>query len=315
MTGDDANFEGSQERSIPFRIGICLLNLIQPGLGFVRISRFRAAFAVIGASVLTFAGLVAFYAFADELSASWFMGAVGTALAILLLTYVASIALTWRWSKTLAAHPHWLAQWYGIVGLWALLQAMLWPAQDLARSFYHPYYAPSESMAPAIEQTDRFVAHMRDYGPLKRGDVVIVRTRNGQEWVKRVAAIPGDRIAMRGGQVLLNGTIITQRKVGSETRSRAGASPEMVTRLQEQFPGEVRPHEVLDTGSFEWDDTDEIALGTDQYFLLGDNRDNSVDSRQGDLLDGLGVVKREQITGRALFRYWRSNLGLASAPL
>ena len=59
----------------------------------------------------------------------------------------------------------------------------------------------------------------------------------------------------------------------------------------------------------------ELTLGDDEYFLLGDNRDNSLDSRFDPVMGGPGIVKRDRITGRVLFRYWRKGVGLAKGRL
>ena len=309
---DEAGTNLTMMRSVPARIGICLLNLITPGLGLIRLSRWRAGFIALLVSLLAIAATLANFAWNDELDATGYLVTLGLLVALTLLNLSVTILVTWRWSKGPVSHPHWYSRWYAIIGLWLLLQVLLWPVPDWVHSFYHPYYASSFSMAPSIEQFDRFVAHMRGFDPVKRGDVVIVAARD-REWVKRVAGVPGDHIAMREGQVILNGTVVPQAKVGTETRSLSTEPPEQYTRLREQFPGEARPHEIFDSGHQPYDDVAEIVLGPGEYFLLGDNRDNSADSRHGVVLDGLGIVERKRIKGRVLFRVWRN--GLAPAPL
>ena len=309
---DETDLDAAKSRSIPARIGICLLNVITPGLGLIRLSRLQAGSTALCISLLVIAMLFAIFAWSGELHASGYLAAIGALSALTLLNLCVTVWLSWRWSKGPVSQPHWYSRWYAIVGLWLMLQVALWPLPDWLRSYYHPYYARSVSMAPSIEKHDRFVVHMREFDPVKRGDVVIVTARD-QEYVKRVTGVPGDRISMHDGVVVLNGVPVRQESIGTEMRSLDSEAPEPFTRLREQFPGEARPHEILDSGPEQFDDMAVIELGPNQYFLLGDNRDHSADSRHGDEFMGLGVVDRKRITGRVLFRVWRS--GLAPAPL
>lgn len=79
--------------------------------------------------------------------------------------------------------------------------------------------------------------------------------------------------------------------------------------LSEQLPGEIRPHRITDLGVSPADDWQEAKLGPDEYFFLGDNRDKSADSRFTSEVMGLGIVSKERIIGRPLFRYWRAGIG------
>lgn len=311
---DEAEFDTTESHSILARIGICLLNLITPGLGLVRLSRLQPASIALCISLLGIGTVFGVFALSGELQATGYLAAMGGLILLTLLNLVVTVCLSWRWSKGPASHAYWYSRWYALVGLWLVLQVVLWPLPDWIRSYYHPYYAPSVSMAPSIEKYDRFVAHMRQFDPLNRGDVVIVTMRD-QEYVKRIAGVPGDSIAMRDGIVVLNAAPVPQQNVGTEERSFDGEGPEPFTRLREQFPGEKRPHEILDSGPDPYDNFAEIRLGPGQYFLLGDNRDHSADSRHGAEMMGLGVVDKRRITGRVAFRIWRSGLKFAPAAL
>lgn len=74
-----------------------------------------------------------------------------------------------------------------------------------AAGFYKIFYTPAESMAPTLLKNDRIAVSMRGVSAADRGDVIVFRTRGGSDYVKRVAALPGDRIAVVHGVVILNG--------------------------------------------------------------------------------------------------------------
>jgi signal peptidase I len=171
------------------------------------------------------------------------------------------------------------------------------------------YVMPSSSMTPTLIPGDRMFVDMQSPDAPQRGDLVVIEVRK-EQWLKRVAALPGDRIAIRQGVVVLNGQDVPQTAAGIYDVANEFGPPERARKSLEQFPGEARPHEILDLGSRRQDDYAEVVLGPGQYFLLGDNRDNSMDSRMPDQpLYGLGLVRREQILGRVLYRYWRRSEG------
>jgi signal peptidase I len=240
-----------------------------------------------------------------------FLLIVGGALLGLVALYAISSVLTWKLSASLASREGWFWRWYGLVGLWVLLVIIAQTSSLLARSYFRAFYLPSESMVPTLEVNDRIWAQMRDYKIVKRGDVVIVRS-GGVNYAKRVAAVPGDTISLQNGIVIIDGNPVRQQASGGTHRPGHSGS-EAGNTFVERFPGEERPHLIYDLGATSLDDFPILRLGQDQYFLLGDNRDRSADSRVGVEESGLGVVKRAQIEGRILFRYWREGAGLGYA--
>ncbi len=295
-------------RGVPARIGICLLNLLSPGLGLLRLSRprwwlgYSVLIALAGATLLSF-GLI------RNMSFRTYILLLGFCLVVVLAAYLGSIWHSWRFSAVRDPAPRWWSRWYGLVLVWAAATLLTWPLPDLFRGFYRPFYVPSEAMAPTLGINDRLLADMRIVDAPKRGDVVIVHTGT-VDYVKRIAALPGDRIAMRDGVVVLNGQQVAQTLI-ERAKVRDADNMEVERRtLAERFPGEDHTHQVIDLGPSDGDDRAEIRLGAGQYFLLGDNRDRSADSRFGVAMSGLGVVDRPRITGRVLYVYWRPGAGL-----
>jgi len=308
---DEQRPDGAVRRGVAARIGIALLNLVSPGLGLQRLSQPLWLFYAVWLIALD-AGLLAIFALVRDISFRGIGLVVSAYLVAVLAAFLASMWQSWRRSALVAPSQPWWSRWYGLLLSWACMAALANLAVVGFHSFYKSYYIPAGSMMPTLRVNDRLLADMRP-GALKRGDVVIVDAGRS-DYVKRIAALPGDRIAMKGGIVFINGAAIPQIQVGHETLRGFGPAIEGRT-FTERLPGEAYNHLVIDTGYSDGDDVAPILMGPNQYYLLGDNRDLSADSRYPASMMGLGVVDRARIKGRVLFRYWRPGVGLVAADL
>jgi signal peptidase I len=201
-----------------------------------------------------------------------------------------------------------------------------------------PFYVPSGSMEPTLLIGDALLASKYPYGygtaslPIqinlpetgrvfsgtpKRGDVVVFRWPGdrSQAWVKRVVGLPGDRIQMRQGQLFINDHAASLRPDGMGEAEDDNGAAEPAYRYIETLPNGVT-HAILkirDNGRL--DNTPEVTVPPDRLFVMGDNRDNSADSRVSVRDGGVGLLPMDNLVGRADAVIGSWDLGLRSQPV
>jgi signal peptidase I len=257
--------------------------------------------------------VIACFALLPRLTFGTWAALMALVLVVYVCTLLGSAALSWRRSRIKTQPTPWWSRWYAIAGALALLLAatFLIPAPQ---AYYRIFYVPSESMLPTFAVNDRFVAHMKPAGELRRGEIVLVRTRDGPIYVSRIAALGGDRIGVAGGRVLLNGVPVPHSLVGTETAALNGTSS-AVRRFAERFPGEERMHHVYDSGATLSDDFAAVTVAREHVFLLGDNRDHAADSRVPTEHGGLEQVPMTDVIGRPLFFSWWPGMPKSGQPI
>jgi signal peptidase I len=220
-------------------------------------------------------------------------------------------------------------------GLWetakVIIQALL-IAFFVRTFFYQPFNIPSSSMYPTLKVGDYLFVSKLSYGygqysfnfslgwgdttfvkccPIEfpgrkvladepvRGDVAVFKlpTDTDIDYIKRVIGLPGDRIQMREGVLFINDVAVPKQRIEDYVDPDTdGGGGRPIPQFQETLPNGVT-YRVLDTSPFgAADSTDVYVVPEGHYFMMGDNRDNSQDSR---FLDAVGFVPIENFVGRA----------------
>lgn len=202
----------------------------------------------------------------------------------------------------------WYSRWYSLILIFLVAELSL---AVLVKSFvFEPFTIPASSMLPTLRSGDYMFAQKYAYGYSRytlpyglgprhrilghgpeRGDVVIFRQPMDPriDYVKRVVGLPGDRIQMKSGILYLNGTAVPREPAGDFTYES-----ETARAFRETLPS-GRSYTIIEqTDESRGDNTREFVVPAGHYFMLGDNRDNSRDSRFD-----VGFVPDENIYAKA----------------
>jgi signal peptidase I len=187
--------------------------------------------------------------------------------------------------------------------------------------FFQPFTIPSASMEPNLYEGDYIIVSKFSYGysrhsipfspPLfhgrilerqaHRGDIVVFKLPSDghTDYVKRVVGLAGDRIQMRQGLLYVNDKLIVRQPLSPVQDEVPGGYVRDVARFQERLDS-GKTYVTQDYGTDnELDNTETFIVPDGYYFMMGDNRDNSSDSRVNPALGGVGYVPAENLVGKA----------------
>lgn len=230
------------------------------------------------------------------------------------------------------------------LGVLAKFAIIAWLLRSL---LLEPFYIPSGSMLPTMAIGDYLFVQKWPYGysrfsfpwrlpPIEgrwfaslpaRGDIVVFKppTSDRESWVKRVIAVPGDSIAVVDGVPILNGHPVGHMSIGDEPVPLSpnspcrtiGAAPRfglgtgraracLYPAFRETLPG-GKNYIVLDQADVPADHFGPVTVPTGNVFVMGDNRDDSEDSRFDPAAGGAGFLPVERIVGRAGHIFWSTD--------
>ena len=135
----------------------------------------------------------------------------------------------------------------------------------------------------------------------KRGDVVVFRlpSDDSVDYIKRVIGLPGDRIQMIDGLLHINGVAVKRERAEDYIDRDEGSRPMHVKRWRETLPNGVSYYTLDRIEHSDYDSTPPYVVPHGHFFAMGDNRDNSLDSRVAPASGGVGYVPFENIVGQA----------------
>ncbi|MBX6376710.1 MAG: signal peptidase I [Acetobacteraceae bacterium] len=194
---------------------------------------------------------------------------------------------------------------------------------------FEPFNIPSGSMIPTLLVGDYLFVSKYSYGYSRhslpfspnlfsgrifgslpqRGDVAVFKLPrdNSTDYIKRIIGLPGDRVQVRNGLLYVNGQAVRREYLGPYVEEGEGGMRPVTVRLyRETLPAlggqPPRSHEILEaTDDGPFDNTQEFRVPEGFVFAMGDNRDNSLDSRA---MNAVGFVPLENLVGRAEFIFF-----------
>ena len=185
-----------------------------------------------------------------------------------------------------------------------------------------PFNIPSGSMKPNLLVGDFIFVSKWSYGYSKhsfpfsipiipgkifskmphRGDVVVFKTPqdNRTDYIKRVIGLPGDKILIRQGNIILNDKLIYRKKIEDFIDTDKNSSIKRIRKYKEYlFDKEIEVLDITDDGIV--DNTQQFSVPEGYFFVMGDNRDNSQDSR---FINTVGFIPIENLVGKARFIFF-----------
>jgi signal peptidase I len=196
----------------------------------------------------------------------------------------------------------------------------------VVRTFaYEPFNIPSGSMIPTLLVGDYIFVSKFSYGysryslpfglplipgriffhPPRRGDVAVFKlpTNPSIDYIKRIIGLPGDRIQVTEGRLYIDGKLVQEKRIDDFMYHQGGVILPLRQYL-ETLPNGVKHRIIKLSNEGPLNNTQVYVVPKGEYFMMGDNRDNSEDSR---VLSAVGYVPAQNLVGRAEFIFFSTN--------
>jgi len=195
-----------------------------------------------------------------------------------------------------------------------------------------PFFIPSSSMEPNLLVGDRLFASKFDYGYSKhsfpfslgpisnrifsnvpdRGDVIIFKPpHTNLDYIKRLIGLPGDRIEVRNGNLIINSKLLEYENIREDSKVLKNGRVIKINVLKETLPNGISYEIYNYLDGSPGDNTKEFVVPENHYFFMGDNRDNSNDSRFWGTVEFNRLVGKAQIIffstedGSTILEFWK----------
>ncbi|MDD3447229.1 MAG: signal peptidase I [Zavarzinia sp.] len=198
------------------------------------------------------------------------------------------------------------------------------------RSFlFEPFNIPSGSMRPTLEVGDYLFVSKFSYGYSRyslpfgldlfsgrvmegvpeRGDVAVFRkpSEPNTDYIKRIVGLPGDKIQVTDGVLIINGTPVPRERIDDYVETLPNGGVRRIERWRETLPNGVTYNTFNLYNGSKADNTGVYEVPAGHYFAMGDNRDDSIDSRFPPEIGGVGFVPAENLIGRADLIFFSSD--------
>ena len=291
-----------------------LVSLVYPGFGQILARQWRLGAGLLAVSLVIAMTLGAVMRFLAP-SAGALVGAALLWAAALVLGVGSALDAVRRLRKrTEDVRPPWpKSAWF------ALLVAVVVNVSAGAAMprFWRSFSTPTSSNVPALQPGDYFMADLHAFVP-KRGDMILF-ARGGDPqtiWVKRIVGLPGETVQLKAGRLYIDNQLVAREPIDKvRIEDRFGKLSEVPT-YRETPPGGASYAIVEIEGDTGFnDDTQPFLAPPRAVFVMGDNRDNSTDSRAPLEQDGVGFVQYGHIVGKAATIFWSADSARILAPV
>ena len=294
-----------------------LLSLVVPGLGQLYNGELRRAVRFVALFAAVFAvGLILFRFVAAPLAfLAGAMALVVGAFALALGSAVEAFRSAGRLQAVVLGRFQRLWIYLSVIVLATAAQGALslgakqhgGCSEGVPSEFFHIYDWRSGSMGPTLASGDYFLVEAKYFcrNDPRRGDLAafLRPIENSPVIVKRIIGLPGDRVQLKEGRIYINGEPAAQEWLESGIGTDEAGREVRRARFLESFPDGARYSvEITDLEST-YENTGEVTVPEGSYFMLGDTRDNSFDSRMSDF----GFIPRALIVDRPAYIIWSSD--------
>ena len=288
-----------------------LLNLLGGlGVGYLYVGRPVRFFVAAAGTFIT--AFLLWHGLGGWLARPW--------IAIMLLAIWLAVFLFFVIDAALIARrtEQFATRWYNRWWLYSAVVVAGWAAMSLVdvRRSVRSFVIPSASMEPTLHVGDRFIADMRTYEGREpeRGDLIIFKLPRDPAifYVKRIVGLPGDEVQIRDGALYINGEPVPTFDAGTYSDAGDGISgPGRDVPMKREMLAKDHAVVVLGYRSnaiiSSLYNTASFKVPPASYFVLGDNRENSIDSREQSPRVGVGFVPRANVLGKLAWTYWSSD--------